>query len=94
MHEEILSLVEKQALQRIPTITDDFNSNLFMISKKDGGQRLFMNLTMLNNHVKSLLQQGEWMAKIDQKNPFFMVPITSQFQQFLLIKVKAETFSS
>ena len=73
---------------------------MFMVSKKGGGQRPIINLKYLNKFVKSehfkmeglhtvkaLLQKNVWMAKIDLKDAFFMVPIAPQFRKFLLFSV-------
>lgn len=88
MEEEIQSLLQKQAVCQIPTPTRGFYSNMFIVSKKDGGQRPVINLKHLNRHVKSehfkmeglhtvnaLLRRNDWMAKVDLKDAFFMVPI-------------------
>ena len=88
LQEEIHTLLEKQAIQLVPAQTKGFYSSIFMVPKKDGGQRPVINLKRLNYHVKSehfkmeslhtvksLLQKEDWMTKIDLKDAFFMVPI-------------------
>ena len=105
LQEEIQTLLEKQAIEIVPLQTMGFYSSMFMVSKKDGGQRPVINLKRLNNHVrsehfkmeslhtvKSLLQKGDWMTKVDLKDAFFMVPLAQQFRHLLLFKVNAESF--
>ena len=83
-------------MQEVVTNTKGFYSNMFMVPKKDGGQRPVINLKHLNRFVKSEhfkmeglhtvkapIQEHDWMAKIDLKNAFFMVPITQQHQHLL-----------
>ena len=88
LEEEIHSLLEKQVIQQIPTSAEGFYSNMFLVPKKGGGQRPVINLKLLNrfvksehfkmeglNTVKALLQKNNWMAKIDLKDAFFMIPM-------------------
>ena len=42
--------------------------------------------------VKALLQKNNWMAKIDLKDTFFMVPIAPPFYNLLLFRVGTETY--
>ena len=87
LREEIQLLLQKQAVQEVVPSTKGFYSNMFMVPKKDGGQRPVINLKHLNRFVKSdyfkmeglhtvkaLIQENDWMAKIDPKDAFFMVP--------------------
>jgi len=105
LQEEIHTLLEKQAIQKVPTQTKGFYSSIFMVPKKDGGQRPVINLKRLNYHVKSehfkmeslhtvksLLQKEDWMTKVDLKDAFFMVPIAKNFHHLLLFKANAESF--
>jgi len=58
---------------------------MFIVPKKDGGQRPVINLKHLKKFVKSehfkmeglhtvkaLLRRSDWMAKVDLKDAFFM----------------------
>ena len=58
LEEEIQSLLQKQAICQIPTPTGGFYSNMFIVPKKDGGQRPVINLRHLNRYVKSAFQDG------------------------------------
>ena len=44
--------------------------------------------------VKALIQQNDWMAKVDLKDAFFMVPIAQEHQHLLLFKIEMGTFHS
>ena len=105
MEEEIQSLLQKQAISQIPTAIKGFYSNMFIVPKKDGGQRPVINLKQLNRYVKSehfkmeglhtvkaLLRKHDWMAKVDLKDAFFMVPVAPQFRQYLLFKLGKRIF--
>ena len=105
MEEEIQSLLQKQAISQIPTAIEGFYSNMFIVPKKDGGQRPVINLKQLNRYVKSehfkmeglhtvkaLLRKHDWMAKVDLKDAFFMVPVAPQFRQYLLFKLGKRIF--
>ena len=100
LEEEIQSLLQKQAIQQVPTSAVGFYSNMFLVPKKGGGQRPVINLKHLNKFVKSehfkreglhtvkaLLQRNDWMAKIDLKDAFFMIPMASQCHHLLLFRV-------
>ena len=105
LKEEIEALLSKQAIQEVPTSLRGFYSSMFMVPKKDGGQRPVINLKALNKFVKSehfkmeglhtvkaLLQKEDWMIKIDLKDAFFMIPIAPQFRHLLLFKQEAVSF--
>ena len=103
--EEIQSLLQKQAICQIPVSTKGFYSNMFTVPKKDGGQRPVINLKHLNKFVKSehfkmeglhtvkaLLRQNDWMAKVDLKDAFFMVPIAPQHRNLFLFRLEGRTY--
>ena len=53
LEEETQSLLQKQVICQIHSPAKGFYSNMFIIPKKDGGQRPVINLKYLNKHVKS-----------------------------------------
>lgn len=72
-----------------------FYSNLFLVPKKNSGQRSVINLKALNNFVvaphfkmegihtiKNLLQPGDWLAKVDLKDAYF-TPINQEQRKYL-----------
>ena len=99
--EEVLEMMTKGAIQEAPRIGRGFISNVFLVPKKDGGQRPVINLKKLNEFVhtehfkmegihllKDLLKKGHWMAKVDLKDAYFMVPIHKQDRDFLKFQFK------
>ena len=70
-------------------------STLFLVPKKDGGQRQVINLKSLNSFIhaphfkmeaihklKSLLKKGDWLVKIDLKDAYFSIPKSQQHRSF------------
>ena len=103
LEKEIQAMLDKKAISELkqPGTEDDFYSNLFLVPKKDGGQRLVINLKSLNEFVKTehfkmegihllkgILQPGDWMAKIDLKDAYFMIPMHERDKRFLRFQWK------
>ena len=101
MQAEIQGTLDKQAISEGP---EGFYSQMFLVPKKDGRQRTAINLKRLNQSVKTehfkmkgihmlkdLLRAGDWMAKIDQKDAYFMIPITREDRDFLKFQWKDKT---
>ena len=86
---EIAELSRKGAVTKLGLVPrDGFLSTLFLVPKKDGGQRPVVNLKNLNSFVevphfkmegihilKSLVARGDWLVKIDLKDAYFSIPI-------------------
>lgn len=96
LREEIKSMLNKQAISEVSNPRDSFVSQMFLVPKKGGGQRPVINLKHLNSFVKTehfkmeniqmlkdLLRAGDWMAKIDLKDAYFMVPIADEHKKLL-----------
>ena len=98
LQEEIQNMLRKQAISESPRHQSEegFHSQLFLVPKKDGGQRPIINLKRLNAFVKTehfkmegihmlkdLLKPGDWMAKVNMKDAYFMIPIATEDQKFL-----------
>ena len=94
--EEIPRLLEKGAIEEVPTLRQGFYSRLFLVPKKDQQMRPVINLRPLNNFlrhehfkmegihiVKDLLRQGDWLTRIDLKDAYFAIPIHTQDRKFL-----------
>ena len=80
-------MVDKNAISRVYKEQEGFQSQLFVVRKKDGGQRPIINLKKLNSFVqtehfkmkgihmfKDLLKPGDWMTKVNLKDAYFMIP--------------------
>ena len=42
--------------------------------------------------IKDLVKQGNWMAKVDLKDAYFLIPIYPGHQKFLRLQWKGQTF--
>ena len=82
-----------------------FVSTLFLVPKKDGGQRPVINLKNLNTFVdvphfkmegihslKSLLQREDWLIKIDLKDAYFSIPVSQDHRKFLCFQVEDKRY--
>ena len=91
MSEEISEMMAKGAIQEASHKGRGFVSNVFLVPKKDGGQRPVINLKKLNEYVhtehfkmegiyllKDLPRKGDWMAKVDLKDAYFMILIRTE----------------
>ena len=95
--QEIKDMISKGAVTELQTLpVGRFLSTLFLVPKKDGGQRPVINLKKLNSFInaphfkmegihtlKSLLQKGDWLVKIYLKDAYFSVLISKEQRKFL-----------
>ena len=88
LQEEIQSMITKNAIEETTPKGHGFLSTVFLVPKKDEGQRPVINLKSVNRFVhtehfkmegihilKDLLRAGDWMTKVDLKDAYYMVPI-------------------
>ena len=93
---EVMELLSKGAIVETQLTPDSFVSQIFLVEKKDGGQRLVINLKALNQlmrveHFKieglhllpDLLQSGDWMVKMGLKDAYLQVLINPSHQPLL-----------
>ena len=96
LQKEVDSLLRKGAIEKVKDSHKGFYSNLFLVSKKDGGLRPVINLSGLNLYIKKktfrmaslkdvsqTLRRGDWAATIDLKDAYLHVPIASEHRRFL-----------
>jgi len=89
-------MLEKQAIRVVQSDQRGFVSQIFLVPKKDGGHRPVINLRALNRFiveehfkmegfhmVKDMAKPGDWLAKIDLKDAYFLVPIDPDHQRYL-----------
>ena len=92
---EIPAMLGKQAI-RVVQSDQSFASQIFLVPKKDGCHRPVINLKALNKFiveehfkmegfhmVKDLIKPWYWLAKIDLKDAYFLVPDHPSHQKFL-----------
>ena len=106
VQEELDSLIQKGAVVEPHLALDGgFVSNIFLVPKKDGGQRPVVNLKALNQFVqtdhfkmeglhtvKQLVRPGDWLIKIDLKDAYFAIPIHHTQTQFLRFQFRGKTY--
>ena len=94
---EVVGLLAKGAIQETQLLPESFVSQIFLVEKKDGGQRPVVNLKCLNRFMRvehfkmeglhllpDLIQAGDWMIKLDLKDVYLQVPIHPDHQKFLV----------
>lgn len=102
VEQEVKDLLAKGTIVSVPQIdvgTKCSVSNLFLVPKKDGGQRPVVNLKKMDSSVeehfkmegihtlKDLLTQGDWMCNVDLKDAYFLILIAEQMAFFLDNKI-------
>ena len=93
---EVQNLLQKGAIFQTTLSDEGFYSRLFLIPKKDGTMRPVFDLSLLNNFIenkhfqmenlssiKTLLNPGDWMTKLDLRDAYLTVAIDPQSQKFL-----------
>ena len=108
INEELMKLLQKQAIQQLEHLVEEgFWSNIFLVPKKDGGQRPVINLKALNQFVntehfkmegihtvKDRLRHGDWLAKVDLKDTYFAIPIDPTHRRYLRCQVLGKIYIS
>ena len=82
---ELRDMLRKGVIKRTQPAQGEFLSKF---EKKDGGYRPVINLRMLNQFIpflhfkmedvsqlKHIIQEGDWMCKLDLKDEYFSVPL-------------------
>uniref|UniRef100_A0A914YX61 Reverse transcriptase domain-containing protein n=1 Tax=Panagrolaimus superbus TaxID=310955 RepID=A0A914YX61_9BILA len=103
---EAAKLLEKRAIFEIKASEAVWISPIFLVPKKDGGQRPVINLKALNlmlrsKHfkmenlllVKDLLSPGAFMAKLDMQDAYFGIPIKNSSRKYLAFEVDGITYA-
>ena len=93
---KVKGMLKKGAIRKVQPSKGKFVSNLFLVKKKDGGQRPVINLKQLNAYIsychfkmeglqnlKYMLQKGDYMCKLDLKDAYFSVPLEKNSRQFV-----------
>ena len=91
-----MELLSKRAIAETQLTPLSFVFQIFLVGKKDGGQRIVINLKALNQFVRiehfkmaglhllpDLLQSVDWMVKMDLKDAYLQVPINPSNQPLL-----------
>ena len=93
---EIPKLLEKKVIEPSDHEYGEYISNVFTRPKKDGGLRMILDLSKLNEHIEyhhfkmdtfnaalSLISKNCYMASIDLKDAYYTVPIAEEHRKYL-----------
>ena len=99
LDQEMKELLAKKAIHQVLTHIPSnrgFISSIFIVPKKDGGNRPVINLKPLNQFLiyehfkmegihmlRDLLKQNDYLVKIDLKDAYLTVPIWKDHQKYL-----------
>jgi len=102
---EVLELLTKGAIVETIDSPRNYLSQIFLVEKKDGGQRPVINLKGLNQFVKTehfkmeglhllpdLLQSQDWLVKMDLKDAYLQVPVHPDYQHLLSFQWEGKTY--
>ena len=102
---EVSKLIQKGAVSLVDRTPGKFISQLFVVPKSDGVLRPVVNLKALNKFIKKehfkmecfhmiedLVKQGDWVAKVDLKAAYFLVPIHQNDQRFTCFQWQSRTY--
>ena len=98
LEQQVNDLLMKEAIHPVqsPMPEAGFISSIFVVPKKDGGNRPVVNLKPLNQFLgykhfkmegihmlRDLLEKGDFLVKIDLKDAYLTVPIWKDHQKYL-----------
>ena len=105
INQEVEVMLRKGAVHLVHSKDSQFLSNLFLVPKKDGGNRPVINLKALNSFIpyshfkmeglhllKDLLRENNFMCKVDLKDAYFCVPLHRNHQKFLRFQWKGNFY--
>ena len=93
---EVESMLKKGAIQKTSLKKGQFSSNLFLVGKKDEGNRpvidsknlnafiLYLHFKMEGLHLlKDMLKEQDYMYKIDLKDTYFCAPLHQKHRKYI-----------
>lgn len=102
---EINKLLSKKAIEKCKFLVDQFISPFFLVPKPDGTHRFILNLKNLNKFIlaphfkmedirtaKNLLLLNDFMAAMDLKDAYLLVPINKNSRKYLRFIFKNEIY--
>ena len=101
LDQEVQDMLRKGAIVVSDPKEDQFLSSLFLVKKKDGGNRPVVNLKDLNRNIpyrhfkmeglfllKEMLLPGDKMCKIDLKDAYFAIPLSVKSRKYVRFQWK------
>ena len=105
VREAIDELLDLGAIEKCVQSNHQYISSFFLVKKSDGSNRFVLNLKGLNRFIetkkfkledgrapKDLLCPGDYLAKIDLKNAYFAVPMSSNSSRYLRFIFQGQCF--
>lgn len=105
MLKEINVLVEKGVIEKATPSHDQFISKIFLTDKANGEKRFILNLKQLNAFVYAahfkmedtrtaakLIPKNGFMATIDLKDAYYLIPVHSKHKKYLRFKFKEQLY--
>ena len=96
LEREVASLLEMEAVERVPSPDPGFYSRLFVVLKASGSWRPVIDLKKLNGSIKktrfrmetvqsvlSSIRRNDWMVSIDLKEAYLQIPVHPESRKFL-----------
>ena len=96
LEEEVLSLLEKGAIELAPLPSPGYYSRLFVVMKASGSWRPVIDLSLLNLKIQKTsfkmetlqsvllsVRAGDWMVSLDLKAAYLQVPMHPESRKFL-----------
>ena len=102
---EVTEMLAKGAIVTAQPVPGQYISTLFLVEKKGGGSRPVINLKRLNHLVKyehfqmeglgtliNLVQEGEFLSKLDLKDAYFTVPMHLRDRKYLRFQWRGKLY--
>ena len=103
--QEVKELLDKGAIVGAQMSQESFVSQIFLVEKKEGGQRKVVNLKGLNSFIKmehfkmkglhilpDQIPVQDWMIKLDLKDAYLQIPMCQNHQYFLQFQWNTKTY--
>lgn len=97
------NLIELGAISQVEPSLDQFISSTFLAPKPNGGKRFILNLKSLNRFIPKthfkmedsrtackLIQSNWYMATVDMKEAYLLIPVAKQFRKYLRFHYSAQ----
>lgn len=101
----ISEFIKKGIVQPCTPTKGQFISNIFLTPKQDGSFRLIINLKELNKDILTehfkledhktvlkLLQQDNFMATIDLKDAYYLIPVDTHYRKYLRFQFEGKLY--
>ena len=105
LEREIAMLLEKGAVERVPSPGPGLYSRIFIVLKASGSWRPIIDLRVLNRYVVktrfrmetvqsvlSAVRRNDWMVSVDLKDAYLQVPVHPESRKFLRFTTKEGVF--